>query len=237
MLRPPAPGTVPVFRAGQQVLVLHNTTGQDLQIRLERTAGRSQALTAAAASALPLFRDLFPNDVLAPGQIVSITSVTLLMAELCTAESLYASIGDGPAFGKIRTKLLEIEECVRSNGGAVVKIVGEGVLAVFQSTASAVQAAVTLMMKMELRELPLRTAIDHGPAMVTTLNDRLDYFGATVARTRRLLESANSGELLIPSRVALDEELQNILHESGVRTSLRVLDSSDNVITAVTWNC
>ncbi|MBL8810752.1 MAG: protein kinase [Planctomycetaceae bacterium] len=236
MLRPPVPGTVPVFRAGQQVLVLHNTTGQDLQIRLERTAGRSQALTAAAASAMPLFRELFPNDVLAPGQIVSITSVTLLMAELCTAESLYASIGDGPAFGKIRTKLLEIEEGVRSNGGAVVKIVGEGVLAVFQSTPAAVQAAVTLMKKMDLNELPLRTAIDHGPAMVTTLNDRLDYFGATVARTRRLLEFAGSGELLIPSRVAIDEELQNILHKSDAQSSLRVLDSSDNVITAVTWS-
>ena len=61
-----------------------------------------------------------------------------------------------------------------------MKIVGEGVLAVFQSTASAVHAAVTLMKKMDLNELPLRTAIDHGPAMVTTLNDRLDYFGATV---------------------------------------------------------
>lgn len=236
MLRPPVPGTVPVFRAGQQVLVLHNTTGQDLQIRLERTAGRSQALTAAAASAMPLFRDLFPDDVLAPGQIVSITSVTLLMAELCTAESLYTSIGDGPAFGRIRTSLLEIEECVRSNGGAVVKIVGEGVLAVFQSTPAAVQAAVRVMKKSNVSELPLRTAIDHGPAMVTTLNDRLDYFGATVARTRRLLESASSGELLIPSRLALDEELQSILHESDARTSLRVLDSSDNVITAATWN-
>lgn len=235
MLRPPAPGTVPVFRAGRQVLVLHNTTGQDLQVRLERTAGRDRALTAAAASAMPLFRDLFPDEILAPGQIVSITSVTLLMAELCTAESLYASIGDGPAFGKIRNRLIQMEECVRSAGGAVVKIVGEGILAVFQSTPSAVRAAVTLMKHTEPGALPLRTAIEHGPAMVTTLNDRLDYFGATVTRTRRLLESASQAELLVPARVALDEELQAILSESAASTSLKELTASDSLITVVSW--
>ncbi len=235
MLRPPVPGTVPAFRSGQQVLVLHNTTGQDLQVRLERTAGRSQALTAAAASAMPLFRDLFPDDVLAPGQIVSITSVTLLMAELCTAESLYDTIGDGPAFGKIRTQLMQMDECIRSNGGAVVKIVGEGVLAVFQSTPAAIRTAVSLMKNSDSTSLPLRTVIDHGPAMVTTLNDRLDYFGATVARTRRLLDSANERELLIPARLVLDEELQSILHESQGQTNLRELSATNNIITSVTW--
>ncbi len=235
MLRPPTPGTVPVFRAGRQVLVLHNTTGQDLQVRLERTAGRDRALTAAAASAMPLFRDLFPNEVLAPGQIVSITSVTLLMSELCTAERLYTSIGDGPAFGRIRTRLMQMEECIRAAGGAVVKVVGEGILSVFQSTPSAVRAAVTLMKDAQSSALPQRTAIEHGPAMVTTLNDRLDYFGATVARTRRLMEAAGQDELLIPARLALDEELQSILSDSAANTSLRELTTSDNLITVVSW--
>jgi eukaryotic-like serine/threonine-protein kinase len=80
--RPPNPESVPVLRSGAQVLTLTNDSGRELQIRLERTAGRQSALTAASASTLPLFRELFPEQVLSPGQIVSITKVTLLLSEL-----------------------------------------------------------------------------------------------------------------------------------------------------------
>ena len=231
MLRPPLPGSVPVFRAGRQVMSLDNSTGQSLLVKLERTAGRSRALTAAAASALPLFRDLFPNDVLAPGQIVSITSVTLLLADLCNASELYDEIGDGQAFGKIRSQLIHMDESVKVSGGAVVKLPGEGLLAVFQNTSAAVQAALRIMKQSGEEQLQRKVVINQGSAMVTTLNDRLDYFGATVSRTRQLLDMASPGDLLMPARLALDEDIKPLLAEYHDQSTLRELNLPHEVMT------
>lgn len=231
MLRAPLPGSIPVFRTGQQVLSLYNNTVQDLLIRLERTAGRNQALTAAAASSMPLFRELFPDDVLAPGQIVSITSVTLLMADLSNASAMYDDLGDGQAFGKIHSQLKQMEECVRTAGGAVVKLLGEGLLAVFQNSSAAVKAALEIIKLSGQDELQRRVVIDQGSAMVTTLNDRLDYFGATVTRTRRLLEMANPSELLMPARLTLDEDIKPLLAEYHEQSTLRELNLPNEVMT------
>ena len=230
MLRPPLPGSVPIFRAGKQVFSLNNNTAQDLLVRLERTAGRNQALTAAAASAMPLFRELFPYDVLAPGQIVSITSVTLLYVDLCNAAAMYDELGDGQAFGKIRGQLMQIDESIRSAGGAVVKLSGEGLLAVFQSTSAALRAALEIVKQSGQDQLQRKAVIDQGSALVTTLNDRLDYFGATVSRTRRLQELAEPGELIMPARLALDEDLNLLLAEFRDQSMLRELPLNTGVL-------
>jgi class 3 adenylate cyclase len=215
LLRPPAPGMVPVLRQGSQVLVLDNNTSHDLLLRLERTAGRQQAVTAAAVAGMPLFRELFPNEVLSPGQMVSIASVTLLMVDLVNADTLYSSLGDGPAFGLIRQQLMRIDEIVRRHGGVVVRLLDQGSFCVFQGTPSAIRAAVEIL-AFKNKELPsARAAIDHGSAMVTTINERLDYFGAIIARVRRLMERAAERELLMPARLAIDVDNAQILKDAG----------------------
>ncbi len=61
-----APGRTPVgpagLRAGGQVLVLANGHDRELVVRVERTASRVDALTAARAASLALFRELFPDE-------------------------------------------------------------------------------------------------------------------------------------------------------------------------------
>ena len=200
LLRPPLPNSVPTLRHGNQVLTLFNNTTRELQVRLERTADRSMALTAAAAASIPLFREMFPHEVLAPGQIVSVTNITLLMAEVCGADQLYQSLGDGPAFGRIRTRLMEIDETIKSHGGAIVKIVGDGVLATFQDSESAIRA-VTALLSSENATLALRMALHRSSALVTTLNDRLDYFGEALHLLRTMLHMAEANELILTASV------------------------------------
>jgi class 3 adenylate cyclase len=196
--RPPLPGMVPVLRPGAQVITLHNDTASPLQIRVERTAGRSQAVTAAAAAAIPLFRQMFPKEVLAPGQIVSVTSTTLLLAELCGTRALYETLGDGRAFELIRGRLQQLDDQVRAAGGAVVKFVGDGLLANFSDSTAAFQCAVAMLNTLPAgSEAPaVRLALHRGPALVTTINDRLDYFGETIHTARQLLDAAPAGAML-----------------------------------------
>jgi len=224
LLRPPLPNSVPTLRQGQQVLTLFNDTNRELQIRLERTSDRSRALTAAAAAAIPAFREMFPNEVLAPGQIVSVTNITLLMAELCGTNELYQSLGDGPAFGKIREHLLQIDETIKSHGGAVVKFVGDGVLATFQESESAMSAIAALLSSAN-ESLAVRLALHRSSALVTTLNDRLDYFGEALHLLRMMLQRTEPNEAtltanVLPVREPLAIPQNDVLHITPVEYML-----------------
>ncbi|MEJ7593645.1 MAG: protein kinase [Planctomycetaceae bacterium] len=215
LLRPPLPNSVPALRHGNQVLTLFNNTTRELQVRLERTADRSMALTAAAAASMPIFREMFPNEVLAPGQIVSVTNITLLMAEICGANELYHALGDGPAFGKIRTRLLQVDETIKAHGGAIVKIVGDGVFATFQNSESAIGAIAALLTSAS-EPLPLRMALHRSSALVTTLNDRLDYFGEALHLLRTMLQMAEANELILTASVLPIGDADLILHREGL---------------------
>ncbi|MFM7058804.1 MAG: protein kinase domain-containing protein [Planctomycetota bacterium] len=237
----PLPGSIPVLRHHSQVLALFNNTSQNLQLRVERTADRRRAVTAAAAAALPLFRELFPGDVLAPGRMVAIASTTLLLVELVDAESLYHTFGDGAAFSAIRSRLQQIDDTVREAGGTVVKIVGEGSLAVFPNVAAALHAALRLIQTPTASSNPapqapqpapitLRLALNHGAAMVATLNDRLDYFGNLVVTTRHMLTTAQPNELLLPAALAFDEDLQPMLLPLQKQSTLKTIPNGPTLM-------
>src|SRR5262249_36209544 len=157
-----------------------NDTGQELVARVERAVARDDALTAARASSLALFRDLFPGEVLSPGQLVSVANVTLLVTELDQAGRLYEELGDARAFARIHEHFRLLEERIRKEGGALVKTVGEGVVAAFPEPATAVRVGLDLLALLnggsDTRDLRPRAAVHRGAAMVATLNDHLDYF-------------------------------------------------------------
>ena len=84
--------------AGAQRIGLTNDTRNELVVKVERIAPRDDALTAAQASALPLFRDLFPAETLSAGRSVGLETMTLVVTELDDADGLYQRLGDARAF-------------------------------------------------------------------------------------------------------------------------------------------
>jgi class 3 adenylate cyclase len=84
-------------------------------------------------------------------------------------------------------------------------------------------------------QLQRKAVIDQGSALVTTLNDRLDYFGATMSRARRLQELAEPGELIMPARLALDEDLNLLLAEFRDQSMLRELPLNTGVLMLIAF--
>ena len=105
---------------------------------------RSDALTVVRASTLSLFRELFPGEALSPGRLASVTSLTLLVTDLDPEGRLYDQLGDARAFDVLHSYLQAVGENVKREGGAVVKAVGEGVLASFIDSAAAVRVGLEL---------------------------------------------------------------------------------------------
>src|SRR5262249_53003003 len=87
-----------VLRVGGQRLALENGHPQELVVRIERTAPRDDAVTAARLSSLALFRELFPHEVLAPDLMVSLANVTWLTVEWADGLAVYAGRDDARSF-------------------------------------------------------------------------------------------------------------------------------------------
>jgi len=224
--RGPEPTQPGALRPGAQRLTILNDRDREFVLRVERIAARDDALTAARASSLALFRELFPAEVLSPGQLIRVTNVTILVTELERARDLYDALGDARAFAAIHDHLRALGDAIRDAGGALVKTVGEGVLAAFVDPVAAARVGLDLpgipAAGLALRP---RAAVHRGPALAVTLNDQLDYFGATVSRATRLLGSARGGELALSPSAAADPGVAALLAARGLEGRLLPADS------------
>ena len=218
----PDPDLSPHFKTGRQVLELVNDQACELVVRLERTLARDDALTAAKASALAIFRQLFPDEILSPGQLVSVADVTLLVTAVDQAHRLYEELGDARAFAVLHEHFRLLGEQIKSAGGALVKTHGEGAIAAFPDPLTALRGALALQGSLKqtpaTSKLVLRAGIHRGPARAATLNDHLDYFGSVVHLAVRLPEFAPAGDLLLTQTVAADPRVAGLLNERGIKS-------------------
>lgn len=201
--------------APQPFLRIKNQTGFPQFLRLERTAWRDDAATAADVTSLQVFRDLFSREALRPGEEISISSATLLFTDLRNSTRLYRQIGDAPAFGRVRQHFDLLEQAIAAEGGAVVKTIGDSVMAVFRQPVAALRAIQTAHAALSRLEgtpsLAIKVGLHSGPCIVVTLNERLDYFGSTVNIAARLPGLAEGGEIVFSNEIRNDPAAQTWL--------------------------
>ncbi len=226
LANPPTASSPIALGPHAQSLDLLNPHDTELVVRVERVASRGDALTATRASTLALFRELFPTEILAPGRLASVANVTLLVTEIDDPGALYRDLGDARAFAVVHDHIRRLDAAVKRAGGAVVKTLGEGILAAFADPAMAVAAALDLFNPDGDDPLSarLRVGIHRGPAMAATLNDHLDYFGSTVNLAVTLPRLARPGSLILTRAVASDPRASAPLAARGI--ALEVLEAA-----------
>jgi len=74
-----------------------------------------------------LFRQLFPGEVLSPGQLAAVSTVTLMAVQLdpAQADRFYQELGESRAFNVFHELFQLLDEAVRNGRGAVIKTVGK----------------------------------------------------------------------------------------------------------------
>ncbi len=197
-------------------LQLENATDAEKWFVLERTAWSDQAATAAEVTALQVFRDLFSNEALRPGEQISVGTLTVLFTDLRNSTQLYREIGDAPAFGCVMNHFDVLREAIRSEEGALVKTIGDAVMAVFRRPAGALRAILKAQAALAsptdgMRPLTLKVGIHSGPCIAVTFNERLDYFGCTVNMAARLEGLSTGGDAVISEAVHEDPEVAEML--------------------------
>ena len=173
--------------------------------KLHELLGRRKPfLTAKRLLTNQVFRDLYRADTIDVDQRLKITSLTFLFTDLKGSTELYERVGDLVAFDVVRAHFQVLNEIVASEAGAVVKTIGDAVMATFPAPDRALAAALRMRGRIgsvgaETRgeDLVLKIGIHEGPCIAVMLNERLDYFGQTVNVAARVQSLADAGEICL----------------------------------------
>jgi class 3 adenylate cyclase len=184
------------------------------------------------------FRDLFADQTLPPGESLKVKRVAFVFTDLRDSTAMYARAGDPKAYGWVREHFEVLFEAADRNDGVTVKTIGDAVMASFVTPADALRAAgdmhrnmAALNRQLKLSSdaaLSIRLGAHMGPCISVTLNDRLDYFGATVNIASRVSHLAQGNDAILTEEMLSDEETHAEAVKCGIlepfETGLRGYD-------------
>ena len=207
-------------RTDMRVLPSVCIAGESLHSLLDH---RRPFLTAKRLLTNQTFRDLYRTDTLDVDQRLKITSLTFLFTDLRGSTELYERVGDLVAFDLVRAHFQVLHEIVAAEAGAVVKTIGDAVMATFPTPDRAMAAALRMRQAMVdlndrngRQDLLLKIGVHEGPCIVVTMNERQDYFGQTVNIASRVQGLANSQSIFATGPVVDDLKTAALLQQKAL---------------------
>jgi class 3 adenylate cyclase len=148
---------------------------------------------------LQRFRDLFPRETIPPNESLLIRQVTILFTDLAGSTALYSQKGDSQAYSLVNQHFQLLFTIVDQHNGAVIKTIGDAIMATFTAPDNGIRAAIAMQAAMQKfnrqsnqssgstgDQLILKVGVHAGPCISVNLNDRSDYFGTTVNTAARV---------------------------------------------------
>ncbi len=163
------------------------------------------------------FRDLFRFETVPTTEGIDIKDATFMFTDLKGSTALYERIGDLKAYYLVRQHFETLAAVIDRHAGAIVKTIGDAVMASFTNPQDAVKAALEVYEEIAAfnatisDDIILKIGLHRGPAIVVSLNDRLDFFGQTVNVAARVQALAGAGEILLSAEVDNDPGVQQAL--------------------------
>lgn len=212
-------------------LIVENRGSSPCSIILEKMEWDEQEVSAAEITSLQLFRDLFPHEVIRKGERLAAENLTFMFTDLLDSTGIYMDEGDHTAVGRVIEHFEILQQTVAEAGGAVVKTIGDSVMAVFSTPEAAFRAFIQAqrMIASSSRfsdSIRLKAGIHSGSCVAVNLNDRIDYFGNTVNIASRLVDFADENEVILSSEVAGTASISKTLNGSAANYSVRDLQTA-----------
>ncbi len=205
-------------------IALENTSNRSLTLIIEEQAWVRDALTAKRVTAMQAFRDLFNDEVLRPGDDVEIDHIAIMFTDLKGSTALYERIGDPQAYALVREHFAVLGKAVRDHDGAIVKTIGDAIMAVYVNPADGLRSAMQIQDDVERynrdsgREpIIVKLGLHCGRCISVTLNDRLDYYGSAANKAARLEGQSTGGDIILSPEFAADPEVARLLTDIPAR--------------------
>ena len=186
-------------------------------------------LCAKEALSTQTFRTLFRSETVAASESLAIRDLTFLFTDLRDSTAMYERIGDASAYNLVRLHFDALEVVIREHGGAIVKTIGDAIMATFVEPGAGVRAA--MQMSDRLREfnrsssadLSLKMGLHRGHAIAVTSNESVDYFGQTVNIAARIQAMAGASELCLSEDIYRGEGVAGLLDGASVEPEAGIM--------------
>lgn len=206
---------------GRQTLRLRNTLERDVTVRVERLAGRDDALSAARVWSMPRFREWFPGETLESGRLVAVGQLSFLVLRVMDHLALIERRGDALALTETLRVFDELHAVAEQHDGRLQSSTMDRAVAAFERQEDAVAAALALTRALARPEfLPSSLALHRGAAVATTIDARMQYYGKTLAEALEL-SSSSTPRQLVASSAALGDALERLSSITGMSASVR----------------
>jgi class 3 adenylate cyclase len=163
---------------------LTNDSDRPQQFQIEQAKWSDHALRAGKLLSFQDFRDLFSAEYIGADVRLGVGEQTLLFTDVVGSTAFYASRGDPAAFIEIKKHFDEVFAIVAECRGAVVKTIGDAVMATFGSPVDAVRASHKIHQAFHPQRadtpIRLRISLNTGPCIAVRLNANADFVGGTV---------------------------------------------------------
>lgn len=202
-------------------LVISNPLETEALVLVERAGWLDDVASACVVTTQQSFRDLFATDGLSPGQRLDVGRLALLFTDLKDSTALYSTVGDDSAFTVVRKHFRALAIVIDECNGAVVKTIGDAVMAAFAHPVDALRAAERMHVAVAaiappngtLRPLTLKVGLHSGACLAVRLNYRLDYFGTQVNLAARAQGESVGGDVVVTEEFARDPAVSARLDE------------------------
>jgi class 3 adenylate cyclase len=166
------------------------------------------------------FRDLFTTESLATDIQLEIGVQTILFTDLVGSTKFYDQEGDAAAFAEVRKHFQKTYEGVLKHDGAIVKTIGDAVMASFNKPMDALKAAIEMQEYFNGANpdtrLRLRITLHSGSCLAVNLDSKIDYFGNAVNLTAKIQSVVNAGQIGFTEIVFHDKEAAGLLQQKGL---------------------
>ncbi|TGM00933.1 adenylate/guanylate cyclase domain-containing protein [Leptospira barantonii] len=166
------------------------------------------------------FRELFRVQQLSNKLNLNVKSLTILFTDLRGSTEMYDKAGDILAYRLVQEHFRLLAETVKKFNGAIVKTMGDAIMATFSSPLDGLFASLEMMSRIDRmneefkehgHEIGLKVGLNEGPALAVINDERLDYFGQSVNIAARVQSLASAGEIWVT---------EPILSSAGIREEL-----------------
>ena len=182
-------------------ITLHNPGSEPETFTIERATWSDHALRPGMLLSFQEFRDLFSEEYIGADVKLAVGEQTVLFTDVVGSTAFYVLRGDPAAFVEIKRHFDEVFAIVREHRGAVVKTIGDAVMATFVNPLDAVKASHrihdTFHPKREDTPIRLRISLNTGPCIAVRLNSNADFFGGTVNIAAKLQALAEGYQIAL----------------------------------------
>lgn len=196
-------------------VITENASEREVALLFERSAWAADAVLGTVIASMPEFVDLFATEAPAAGVELTVGHIALLFSDLTGSTALYERVGDARAFAIVEDHFRIMEAAISSKGGAIVKTMGDAVMASFPTAREAIAASLAMIVAHDAKYasmgLGVKIGVHAGPCLAVRANDRLDYFGTTVNVAARLQAQALASEVVITEGIALQPPIRALI--------------------------